>query len=163
MPTRDDLGVRMQLLVFYPTAPAMPADRVRLLRRKHSLWIIEHHPDHDMLREFGVIAKSGVRLADPEGWSAADRLWRALLRRCAACTRSVCQRGRLLPFQRPRIRFATGRPRSHRLSHHPRIAEAKGALGAYRMLDVKNFDQYGRPTASHRKDKRQIANQQLAF
>ena len=48
----------------------------RPARRRHILWIIEHHPEHDvtMLSEF-TIDPDGHRLADADGYEQAKELW----------------------------------------------------------------------------------------
>ena len=75
----DDLPTRGMLLRFYFQAAPMPAERVKPLRRKHILWLIEHQPDARVLSESAAtLDKSGHALADPEAYAEADVLWRKL-------------------------------------------------------------------------------------
>src|SRR5581483_6396186 len=73
--TPDDEVYRELLLIYYQS-PAVEASAGKEARRRHILWLIEHHPESSILSlPYSVIASQG-RLADPEGASAAEKLWR---------------------------------------------------------------------------------------
>jgi tetratricopeptide (TPR) repeat protein/thiol-disulfide isomerase/thioredoxin len=143
----EDLPARMQLIIFYSRVSSLPADRARPLRRQHVLWMIEHHADHTVLHDFGGFAKSGNSLADPDAWSGADRLWRARFSGDTASSPEVYVNA--IAFYRVGDRAFASQLAARGLAAYPgnaRIAEAKGALLAYTMLDVKSVDQYNRPS-----------------
>ena len=52
-----------------------PGTRKCRVFRRHALWLIEHHPEHD------VQAPALSPQFDPEGFSAAKKLWEAYLAR----------------------------------------------------------------------------------
>jgi len=76
--TPDDLPVRARLLGYYfGTAIRVEGpEATRAARRRHILWVIEHHPENDitMLSEF-TIDRAGHPLADAESYSQAKKLW----------------------------------------------------------------------------------------
>src|SRR4029079_4963599 len=57
----DDLAARKNLIYFYERANNVDS------RRPHILWLIEHHPDYELLE------LSQVR--DPQGYATARQLW----------------------------------------------------------------------------------------
>ncbi len=69
-----DRSVLLRLYVGPPQEPIQPADRDA--RRRHILWLIEHHPEaNDLGSGYGVLEPDGLK-ADPEGFAQAERLWR---------------------------------------------------------------------------------------
>ncbi len=69
----EDFDVRRQLVTYYKSSSKVAwATKVSGLRR-HALWLIEHHPEH----EVGAPALSPQ--FDPEGFAAAKKLWQAHL------------------------------------------------------------------------------------
>src|SRR5262249_52273238 len=73
----NDLDVRVRLLRYYLRAGTSDAARVRPLRRKHIVWLVEHRPTAAILGEAaGTIERTGQALADPDGYAAAEAAWR---------------------------------------------------------------------------------------
>src|SRR5262249_44847266 len=76
----EDLAARTRLLGYYLSSSvrADRTDTTRNARRRHILWIIEHHPEAEvaMLPEI-TIDPAGQRLADADGYNEAKRLWLA--------------------------------------------------------------------------------------
>ncbi len=76
--TPDDLPARARLLGYYFMTAIRVAgpEATRAARRRHILWLIEHHPGNDitMLSDF-TIDPAGHPLADAEGYSQAKKLW----------------------------------------------------------------------------------------
>jgi len=74
----EDLGARTRLLGYYFASAqrAMGADATRAARRRHIVWIIEHHPEADVttLSEM-TIDPAGHPLADPEGYAEVKTRW----------------------------------------------------------------------------------------
>ena len=69
----EDFDARRQLVTYYRTSSKVAWDKkVRGLRR-HALWLIEHHPEHD------VQAPALSPRFDHEGFATAKTLWEAHL------------------------------------------------------------------------------------
>jgi hypothetical protein len=69
----DDFDTRRQLVTYYRTSLKVAWDRKVPGLRRHALWLIEHHPEHE------VVAPALSPQYDPEGFAAAKRLWQAHL------------------------------------------------------------------------------------
>lgn len=69
----EDFDARRQLVIYYRTSSEVAWDKKVPGLRRHALWLIEHHPDHD------VQAPALSPRFDPEGFAAAKRLWEAHL------------------------------------------------------------------------------------
>lgn len=75
--TPEDLSARAELLGYYYYQWMKPGEAAaRAARRRHILWLIEHHPDSPILGLAEVpIEETGNSLADPEGYKQARELW----------------------------------------------------------------------------------------
>lgn len=78
----QDLDAVEKLLFFYEpdvSGKHTPDDPKKIAgRRPLILWLIEHHPDADLLRRIpGRIFPPGDWLPDPQGYEAAKKLWLA--------------------------------------------------------------------------------------
>ena len=71
----EDFDARGQLVTYYRTSSKVAWDKKVPGLRRHALWLIEHHPDHD------VQAPALSPQFDPEGFAAAKKLWQAHLAR----------------------------------------------------------------------------------
>jgi hypothetical protein len=71
----QDFDARLQLVTYYRTSSRVTWDKKVPGLRRHALWLIEHHPDHDV----GPPALSPDY--DPAGFAAAKTLWEAHLAR----------------------------------------------------------------------------------
>ena len=69
----EDFDARWQLVTYYRTSTKVAWDKKLPGLRRHALWLIEHHPDHD------VQAPELSPQFDPEGFGAAKKLWEAHL------------------------------------------------------------------------------------
>ena len=69
----EDFDSRWQLVTYYRTSSKVSWDKKVPGLRRHALWLIEHHPDHD------VQAPELSPQFDPEGFAAAKKLWEAHL------------------------------------------------------------------------------------
>jgi len=77
--TPEDIAARVKLLGFYFRGPAMQAlghDATVEARRRHILWLVEHHPESEAteLAE-ATIDAAGTTLADPAGYEQAAARW----------------------------------------------------------------------------------------
>ena len=71
----EDFEARRQLVTYYRTSSKVAWDKKVPGLRRHALWLIEHHPEHD------VQAPALSPQFDPEGFSAAKKLWEVHLAR----------------------------------------------------------------------------------
>jgi hypothetical protein len=75
----DDITARVKLLGFYFRGQAMKAyghDATIEARRRHILWLIEHHPESEATGiSEATIDRAGHNLADASGYDAASALW----------------------------------------------------------------------------------------
>jgi len=73
----EDLTARTKLIGYYYYQWMQPGEEAaKAGRRKHILWLIEHHPDSPILNLAEVpIEEAGNSLADPEAYKQARQLW----------------------------------------------------------------------------------------
>jgi hypothetical protein len=71
----QDFEARRQLVTYYRTSSNVAWDKKVPGLRRHALWLIEHHPEHE------VQAPALSPQFDPEGFAAAKKLWEAHLTR----------------------------------------------------------------------------------
>ena len=71
----EDFDARRQLVTYYRTSSKVAWDKKVPGLRRHALWLIEHHPEHD------VRAPALSPQYDPEGFAAAKKLWEVHLAR----------------------------------------------------------------------------------
>jgi hypothetical protein len=69
----EDFDARWQLVTYYRTSSNVAWDKKVPGLRRHALWLIEHHPEHE------VEAPALSPQFDPEGFAAAKKLWEAHL------------------------------------------------------------------------------------
>jgi hypothetical protein len=77
----EDLAARAKLLGYYYYQWMAPGEAAsKAARRRHILWLIEHHPESAVtgLSE-AAIDQDGTNMADEEGYRQARKLWLALL------------------------------------------------------------------------------------
>jgi hypothetical protein len=70
-----DFDARSQLVNYYRTSSTVAWDKKVPGLRRHALWLIEHHPEHEI--EPPPLSPD----FDPEGFAAAKKLWEAHLAR----------------------------------------------------------------------------------
>jgi beta-lactamase regulating signal transducer with metallopeptidase domain len=71
----EDFEARRQLVTYYRTSSKVAWDKKVPGLRRHALWLIQHHPEHD------VQAPALSPQFDPEGFAAAKKLWESHLAR----------------------------------------------------------------------------------
>jgi hypothetical protein len=73
----EDLAARTKLIGYYYYQWMQPGEEAaKAGRRRHILWLIEHHPDSPILNlAEAPIEETGNSLADPEGYKRARQLW----------------------------------------------------------------------------------------
>jgi hypothetical protein len=65
----EDLDTRGQLVTYYQTSSKVAWEKKVPGLRRHALWLIEHHPEHD------IQAPALSLRFDPDGFAAAKKLW----------------------------------------------------------------------------------------
>src|SRR5436309_9906146 len=77
----EDLTARAKLLGYYWYQWMQPGEAAaKAARRRHILWLIEHHPDSPVTGlEEAAISETGNSLIDPEGYQQARKLWLSLI------------------------------------------------------------------------------------
>jgi beta-lactamase regulating signal transducer with metallopeptidase domain len=65
----NDWDARRRLVTYYNAGEEVPWERKVPGLRRHALWLIEHHPEHE------IAAPPLSPQYDPEGFAAAVRLW----------------------------------------------------------------------------------------
>jgi Zn-dependent protease with chaperone function len=71
----EDFDARRQLVTYYTTSSKVSWEHKVPGLRRHALWLIEHHPEHE------VQAPALSPHFDPEGFATAKELWEAHLAR----------------------------------------------------------------------------------
>ena len=77
----EDLNARAKLLGYYWYQWMQPGEAAsKAARRRHILWLIEHHPDSPVtgLEEASIVER-GNSLIDPEGYEQARQMWLSLM------------------------------------------------------------------------------------
>src|SRR5437867_755224 len=77
----EDLAARAKLLGYYYYEWMRPGEAAsKAARRRHILWLIEHHPESSVTGlDEAALDENGDNMADPEGYQQARKLWLALL------------------------------------------------------------------------------------
>jgi beta-lactamase regulating signal transducer with metallopeptidase domain len=93
----NDWEARKQLVTYYSAGREVPWDRKVPGLRRHALWLIEHHPEHE------VAPPALSPEYDPQGFAEAVRLWEAHLEKPDASPYLVYRAARFfVPHDKPR-------------------------------------------------------------
>jgi tetratricopeptide (TPR) repeat protein len=144
----EDLAARTRLLGYYFASAqrVVGADATRAARRRHIVWMIEHHPEAEVttLSEM-TIDPAGHPLADPDGYTEAKTRWLAQIDRRQGDARVLRHAARF--FRLPDRALAIDLlKQAVRLS--PTDADAAGELGyvyAITILGVTMINNNGLP------------------
>jgi tetratricopeptide (TPR) repeat protein len=135
----DDVTIRVQLIRYYFQPAGQNADRVKPLRRKHIVWMIEHHPENMVLSETaGTIDKS-----DPEAFADADAAWRKTLSGARPLADTFANGATFYKIADPALARQWIDDGLKLYPGNARIMSVKGAMLAYSIAGVKTVDQYG--------------------
>ena len=146
----DDLAARTRLLGFYfrGATRVYPREVTIEARRRHILWLIEHHPDAEAsaLSEATIDAK-GHALADADGYEQASVLWMEQARRHPADVRVLSHAARFFVL--------SNKERAASLLRQAQLAEPDsrewpariGYVYALGILGVDMVNQNGLPTS----------------
>jgi beta-lactamase regulating signal transducer with metallopeptidase domain len=114
----NDWEAREQLVTYYSAGTAVPWNRKVPGLRRHALWLIEHHPEHD------VAPPALSPEYDPQGFAEAIRLWESHLEKANASPYLVYRAARFfVPHDKPRaeqlmLRGLAMDPQSEALKAH---------------------------------------------
>ena len=145
----DDMPTRIALLQRYFNTPegALPAALVRNARRRHIVWMIEHHPDApELSRPFAVIDPKG-RFGDAEGFSEVSKLWWSRAAVPGATPKVIAN---AIYFFRFDDRAAARDLLEYGLKTHPKdndLARMRGMLDSMTFIGATDADQNGNVTA----------------
>jgi len=142
----DDVNIRVQLLRYY-TQQGMsrqPPSQVKALRRKHILWLIQHHPENSVLGENSALMDiAGYPSADPEGFAECSAAWQKAL---AAPKPLFDTFANAIAFYRTADPARARRIAKDGLKRYPgnaHISVKMGMLMAYAIAGVKTVDLNG--------------------
>jgi beta-lactamase regulating signal transducer with metallopeptidase domain len=116
----EDWDARDRLVTYYSAGRAVPWGKKVPGLRRHALWLIEHHPEHD------VQPPPLSPKYDPEGFAVAVRLWEAHLAKPDASPFLVYRAARFFaPYDKPRAEQLILRG----MTMDPQSQELKARLG----------------------------------
>jgi hypothetical protein len=146
----EDLAARTRLLGYYFASAqrAMGADATRAARRRHIVWVVEHHPEADVttLSEM-TIDPAGHPLADPEGYAEVKTRWLAQIDRRKDDARVLLHAARF--FRLPDRALALDLlKQAVRLSPTDAAASELGYVYAITILGVTMINNNGLPMSA---------------
>jgi hypothetical protein len=110
---------------------ALPPEKLRDTRRRHILWLIEHHPEIPNFAEPALLLAGRGRLADPAGSAEAIGLWKAIASDTSAKPEAVANAAiylRALDI-RAALAILAGRPETPVFSRARGMVDAAAVIG----------------------------------
>lgn len=142
-----DQGARMRLLYYYHYSTNLPAAKAIETRRRHILWLIRNQPDNNGLNApMGIILAKGGRLADPDGYLEAAKLWREQAGKSNAKAAALTNAAEFFKINDRDAALKILEEATKRYPDHPGLGNFKGTLYAMTITGASTVDQYGRPT-----------------
>src|SRR5262245_50600157 len=146
----EDLATRAKLLGFYFRAAPGTLGREAAIeaRRRHILWLIEHHPESEAaaLSE-ATIDRAGHGLADAPGYGQASELWIAQAKRHAQNAKVVGQAARFFQVADKGRAVALLLQGKQIEPGNPEWSARLGYVYAIAILGVDLINQNGLPTS----------------
>jgi TonB family protein len=147
----EDVSSRAKLLGFYfiHSQGGMPIEEVRKARLGHILWLIQHHPDSELLATSeATIDATGHALADPHGYETARAAWLAQTEKYKDSTRVLLNAARF--FTLPDMELAADLlKRAHAVDPQNRnVSRLLGDIYAKGILGETMTNQNNLPTAA---------------
>jgi thiol-disulfide isomerase/thioredoxin len=141
----EDLAARDRLLHYYSTRNPV-TDAIRLARRRHILWLIEHHPDRWGHNTFVfLIPPPPDPLADPAGEADAVRLWREQGVRPDANAQAISNAVYFLYFHDRKFALQVLEEARQRSPSDAALAGTKGIVNALTITGATAVDTNGYP------------------
>jgi len=127
---------RLNLLagLINPGSP-LPPEKIRETRRRHILWLIEHHPELPNFAEPALLLPDRGRLADPAGSAEAVGLWKAIAANPSAKPEAIANAAiylRALDI-RSALAILDGRPET------PVFSRARGKVDAAAVIGLSGL------------------------
>jgi thiol-disulfide isomerase/thioredoxin/tetratricopeptide (TPR) repeat protein len=162
----DDPSARMRLLSLYMLEGQTQAERVKPLRRKHILWMVENRPADQLLRmQFGALDESGHALADKEGYALAAAAWKKHLAGDPPPAGVYANAIHFFRFSDPAYAHKLAADGLARHPQDPEIGTEAGEMLAWTIVGVRGLDRMSRPLpiddALARSDAAQVARREL--
>jgi tetratricopeptide (TPR) repeat protein len=149
--TPDDLPARARLLGYYFATAIRVAgpEATRAARRRHILWVIEHHPENDitMLSEF-TIDPAGHSLADAEGYGQARTLWLGQIDRRKGDVRVLLHAARFFQLSDKALALTCLKQALQLAPSDPEIASRLGYAYAISALGITMINNNGLPMSA---------------
>lgn len=113
----------------------LPPEKIRETRRRHILWLIEHHPDAFIFGEPATLLPDHGRLADSSGAAEAEKLWKAIAADPASKPEAIANAAIYLRALDIRAAFSIldGRPA------HTAYSRARGMVDGAAVLGMSGF------------------------
>lgn len=144
----DDWQAHSRLLLHYTALTADSPERLRPLRRKHILWLIEHRPDEYALRSpVPYLLATGDPLADPEGHTLAAEAWRKHFGGDPPAAIVYANAIDFLATADWRYATKLAGDALARYPKSPEVSKAVGRLKALTILGVRGLDRFGHGAA----------------
>jgi hypothetical protein len=109
----------------------LPPEKIRETRRRHILWLIEHHPELPNFAEPSLLLPDRGRLADPAGSAEAVGLWKAIAADPSAKPEAIANAAiylRALDI-RSALAILDGRPETPAFSRARGMVDAAAVIG----------------------------------
>jgi len=145
----DDIAARIKVLGFYFRGAAMTFlghDATVEARRRHILWLIEHHPESEAtdLSE-ATIDPAGHSLADPIGYEQASALWIEEARRHQESAAVLSHAAKFFQLSNKERAISLLRQAQHAAPTDRELSARIGYVYALAILGVDMINQNGLP------------------
>ena len=147
----DDLAARTKILGFYFRGNAMRLygrDATIEARRRHILWLIEHHPEFELLTlSEGTIDPAGHALADKSGYEQASKLWIEQARRHENSAAVLHHAARFFLLSDKERALSLLKQAQHAAPANRELSSRIGHVYAFAILGVDMINSNGLPTS----------------
>ncbi len=145
----EDIAARIELLGFYSNGAAMRLyghDATIEARRRHILWLIEHHPESEAadLSET-TIDRAGHSLADAAGYDRAAALWMEAARRHPDSAAVLSHAAKFFQLSNKELAISLLRQAQRAAPSGPELAARIGYVYALAILGVDMINRNGLP------------------
>ncbi len=144
----DDIARRVKLLGFYARGALRlyGHDAIIEARRRHILWLIEHHPESEALElSEATIDPAGHALADPVGYEQASALWMEEARRHQDSAAVLRHAARFFQLSDKEKAISLLRQAQHAAPGHRELSASIGYVYALAILGVSMINSNGLP------------------
>lgn len=147
----DDLAARTKILGFYFRGGAMRLygrDATIEARRRHILWLIEHHPEFEVVAlSEATIDRAGHALADKAGYEQASTLWIEQARRHENSAAVLRHAARFFLLSDKERALSLLKQAQHAAPANRELSSRIGYVYALAILGVDMINSNGLPTS----------------